>query len=121
MLTIKAEIKKSEQKVDGTFNVKLRFTLDRKVKRISTSLFVSPTDLTRTGDFKKSSLVKEQIDNLVNEYKIKCAKLQIDLHHYTLEQIFQLLKYNSKETSEIEFISFCKNWISKATIKGASN
>ena len=33
MLTIRAEIKKQEQKLDGTYNVKLRFTLDRKVKR----------------------------------------------------------------------------------------
>ena len=34
MLTIKAEIKSGEQKVDGTYNVKLRFTLNRKVKRL---------------------------------------------------------------------------------------
>ena len=51
MLTIKAEIKKDGQKVDGTYNVKLRFTLDRKVKRLSTSLFVKPEELTKTGDF----------------------------------------------------------------------
>lgn len=47
MLTIKAEIKKQEQKLDGTYNVKLRFTLDRKVKRLSTSLFVTNKDLTK--------------------------------------------------------------------------
>ena len=41
MLTIKAEIKRSELKVDGTYNVKIRFTLDRKVKRLSTNLFVT--------------------------------------------------------------------------------
>lgn len=41
MLTIKAEIKKSELKVDGTYNVKIRFTLDRKVKRLSTNLFIT--------------------------------------------------------------------------------
>ena len=35
MLTIRAEIKRNEQKADKTFNVKLRFTLDRSVKRIS--------------------------------------------------------------------------------------
>jgi hypothetical protein len=29
MLTIKAEIKRSELKVDGTYNVKIRFTLDQ--------------------------------------------------------------------------------------------
>lgn len=50
MLTIKAEIKKNEQKADGTYNIKLRFTLNRKVKRLSTSLFIKPTDLTRTGN-----------------------------------------------------------------------
>ena len=47
MLTIRAEIKRNEQKADKTFNVKLRFTLDRSVKRISTSLFVLPKDLTK--------------------------------------------------------------------------
>ena len=32
MLTIKAEIKRQEQKADGTYNIKVRFTLNRKVK-----------------------------------------------------------------------------------------
>lgn len=45
MLTIRAEIKKGERKSDGTYNVKLRFTHQRKVKRLSTSLFVRPQDL----------------------------------------------------------------------------
>ena len=65
MLTIKAEIKRVEQKVDGTFNVKLRFTKDRCVKRMSTSLYVRESDLTSTGTFKKTSPIKQEIDNLV--------------------------------------------------------
>ena len=47
MLTIREEIKKNEQKSDKTYNVKLRFTLNRRYKRISTSLFVTPKDLTK--------------------------------------------------------------------------
>ena len=43
MLTIKAEIQQDKQRSDGTYNVKMRFTLDRKVKRLSTNLFVPPT------------------------------------------------------------------------------
>ena len=77
MLTIKAEIKKNEQKTDGTYNVKLRFTLNRKVKRLSTSLFVKPTDLTRTGNFKKGTLISKEIDKLVNAYQLKCDSMQI--------------------------------------------
>ena len=51
MLTIREEIKKNEQKSDKTYNVKLRFTLNRKYKRISTSLFVTPKDLTNVKLF----------------------------------------------------------------------
>ena len=56
MLTIKAEIKKSELKVDGTYNVKIRFTLDRKVKRLSTNLFITSKDLTKSLKFKEHPL-----------------------------------------------------------------
>ena len=41
MLTINAEIKKNEQRSDKTYNVKLRFTLNRKIKRLSTTIFVT--------------------------------------------------------------------------------
>ena len=36
MLTIKAEVLKDKKRTDGTYNVKVRFTKDKKVKRIST-------------------------------------------------------------------------------------
>ena len=42
MLTINAEIKKDGLRSDGTYNVKLRFTLDRKMRRLATSLFHPP-------------------------------------------------------------------------------
>ena len=35
MLTIKAEIKRQEQKADGTYNVKLRFTLGQSEKLVA--------------------------------------------------------------------------------------
>ena len=61
MLTIKAEIKKQEQKLDGTYNVKLRFTLDRKVKRLSTSLFVTNKDLTKDLKIKQTSSIRQAV------------------------------------------------------------
>ncbi len=44
MLTIKAMVKKDGLRVDRKYNVKLCFTYNRKVKRLSTSLFASPED-----------------------------------------------------------------------------
>ena len=54
MLTIKAEVQQDKQRSDGTYNVKMRFTLDRKVKRLSTNLFVTPQDLTKSFKRKHS-------------------------------------------------------------------
>ena len=44
MLTIKAEVQKDRKRNDGSYNVKIRFTKDRVVKRISTSLFATGVD-----------------------------------------------------------------------------
>ena len=65
MLTIKAEIKRQEQKADGTYNVKARFTLNRKVKRLSTSLFIKPSNLTKTSNFKKGTTFTRRLNNLL--------------------------------------------------------
>jgi len=53
MLTFKVEILKNKQKVDGTYNVKIRMTHNREVKRLSTNIFVRPCDLTKSFKLKK--------------------------------------------------------------------
>ena len=67
MLTIKAEVQRDKQRSDGTYNVKVRFTQDRKVKRLSSSLFVTSKDLTKSFNFKEGTTVKKYSLNLVNE------------------------------------------------------
>ena len=121
MLTIKAEIKKDGQKVDGTYNVKLRFTLDRKVKRLSTSLFVKPGELTKTGNFKKGTKVYNEIEKLLAAYHAKCNAMQIDLHHYSLDDIFNRLKFEEQKKHDVDFIVFARKWIADTTIKGVNN
>lgn len=58
MLTINAEIKKDGLRSDGTYNVKLRFTLDRKMRRLATSLFATSKDLTKELKIKQSSPIR---------------------------------------------------------------
>ena len=121
MLTIKSEIKRQEQKLDGTYNVKLRFTLDRKVKRLSTSLFVYSKDLTKEFKIKPSSPIKQDVEALIRSYYEKCAKLQIELNHYTLDDIMDYLNGEQEKNQIIDFIKFSREWIVSTTIKGAPN
>ena len=82
MLTIKAMVKKDGMRVDRTFNVKLCFTYNRKVKRLSTSLFVSAEDLTKSLTIKDGTEIKRKVDKLVEKYKDKCDNLQVDANNY---------------------------------------
>lgn len=121
MLTIKAEIKRSELKVDGTYNVKIRFTLDRKVKRLSTNLFVTQQDLTKSLKFKEDTSIKREIDRLVLYYREQCLKLQLDQNHYSLDEIIEFLNGEQEKQQTIDFIKFSREWIASATIKGVPN
>ena len=91
MLTINAEIKKDGLRSDGTYNVKLRFTLDRKMRRLSTSLFVTSKDLTKEFKIKQNSPIKQEIDSLIRSYQERCAKLQVELNHYTIDEVMDYL------------------------------
>lgn len=121
MLTINAEIKSDGKRVDGTFNVKLRFTLGRKIRRRATSLFVMPKDLTKDLKIKTSSPIKREVDNLVRSYQAKCAALQIELNHYTIDEVMDFLDGEREKQQIIDFIKFSREWIASTSIKGAPN
>ena len=121
MLTINAEVKRREQKLNGTYNVKLRFTLNRKVKRLSTSLFATSKDLTKELKIKQSSPLKREVDNLIRGYQEKCAKLQIELNHYTLDDVMDYLNGEREKQQTIDFVKFSREWIASTSIKGAPN
>ena len=121
MLTIKAEVQRDKQRSDGTYNVKVRFTQDRKVKRLSSSLFVTSKDLTKSFNFKEGTTIKKEVDKLINTYQEKCAKLQLEVNYYTLDDILAFLKSDREQTQPIDFILFCKEWLETTDIKGKKN
>lgn len=121
MLTIKAEVQRDKQRSDGTYNVKVRFTQDRKVKRLSSSLFVTSKDLTKSFNFKEGTTVKREVDKLIQTYQEKCTKLQLEVNHYTLDDIFSFLKSEREQTQSIDFIQYCKEWLETTGIKGKKN
>ena len=120
MLTFKAEVLKSKKRSDGTYNVKIRMTYNREVKRLSTNIFVKQEDLTKSFKLKNPKFIKEA-DTIVRYYQEVCARLQLDINHYTLDDIIAHLKGEQIKSQEIDFIQFSREWITHATIKGAEN
>lgn len=121
MLTIKAMVKKDGLRVDRTYNVKLTFTYNRKVKRLSTSLFASADDLTKSLTFIDGTPIKRKVEKLVESYREMCDKLQVDANNYTLDEIIELLKADEERKKPVDYIQFCKWWIDTTSIKGKKN
>ncbi len=120
MLTFKAEVLKSQRKVDGTYNVKIRMTYNREVKRLSTNIFVRKEDLTKSFKLKNPKFIQEA-DAIVRYYQEMCAKFPLYTNNYSMDDIVAFLQGERKMTETIDFIQFSKEWIAHATIKGAGN
>ena len=121
MLTIKAEVQKDRKKADGTYNVKIRFTKDRVVKRISTDLFATDVDLTADLRLKEDSMIKQDADRLVLRYRTLFNALHLDSENYDVNKIVNRLLCKDEADKPIDFISFSRKWISETTIKGKDN
>ena len=121
MLTIKAEVLKDKKRMDGTFNVKIRFIKGKKVKRISTDLFATDTDLTTDLNFKEESFIKQEADRLVLHYRMMFNTMHLDSEDYDVNEIVNRLLCREEAEKPIDFIAFSRNWIKEASIKGKEN
>ena len=121
MLTIKAEVTKSKVRNDGTYNVKIRFTKDRVVKRISSNLFATDADLTVDSKLKEESIIKHEAERLVLHYRMLYVSMHLDSENYDVNEIVSRLLCKDEAEKPIDFIAFSKKWISETTIKGKDN
>ena len=117
MLTIRAEVLKDKKRTDGTYNVKVRFTKDKKVKRISTDLFATDADLTSDLKLKEDSMTKQEADRLVLHYRTLVNSLYLDSENYDVSEIVNRLLCKEEAEKPIDFIAFSKKWIATAPIK----
>ena len=121
MLTIKAEVEKGKVRNDGTYNVRIRFTKDRVVKRISTDLFATNEDLTADFKLKEDSIVKQEADRLVLHYRMLYTSMHLDSENYDVNEIVSHLLCKDEAEKPIDFIAFSRKWITETTIKGKDN
>ena len=121
MLTIKAEIQRDKLRQDGSYNVRIRFTKDRKVKRISTSLFATKADLTDRFTIKEDSLIKQEADILILHYRKMFNEMHLETETLDVNEIVERLNNRDKSDKPVDFIRFAKEWIANSTLKGVVN
>ena len=119
MLTIKPEILKKWQRKDGTYNLKIRITKDRKSVRLSTSIFILAKDLDSQLNIKKSCKQQVEIDKLMLNYRERATQYITDHLICSVNDVADFIRGKEKQEETIDFIAFCQKWLNDAEMKRA--
>ena len=68
-VSFKAEIRKGQQKRDGTWNVKIRVTKGRDVTRIATNYFVDKSQLTKSFEIIDDK-TRSVCNDLIRDFRV---------------------------------------------------
>ena len=118
--TFKAVVYAHHRKEDGTYNVKIRVTHNRKRKHLPTSIFVTKEDLTR-GLKIKNAQVNDTLKRTIDSYQKIAATLPIERANVmSIEQVVDyLLNYNKNNgVFELDFIAFARQVIQETQAAG---
>lgn len=121
MATFKATIFKDRQRVDKTWNVFIRFTHERKVRYIATTMYVTKKDMTAGFKIKNQQII-DKCDALIRTYREKIAPLNLELNDIPIDDVVEYIKSGKKDNAGIDFIGFARKWcINHQNLKGVRN
>ena len=118
MATFKAVILKGEHHVksDGTTNLKIRVTHNRKADYISTDLFVIPDKTKRGYSSLNAEFVADRITDYISKYQKAYLRLGDRAKQYSVKELKKAI--TEDENKEIDFISFAENYMAQLQANG---
>lgn len=108
MASFKAMVKSGDKRADGTWRVVIRFTHNRKIRYISTSLYVEKKDLTTSFKLKNMRIV-DKCDDLIREYRKRIEPLNLEICDVDIDSIVEYLQ-KKDNSGALSFTSFFEKW-----------
>lgn len=93
MATFKAEIQ--NKRTDGTYNVRIRVTHNREIRRISTHIFVTDEDLTRSKKIKNEQII-DACNDLIRDCRAACNALGYKIEGMPIDLLAESIKSHLK-------------------------
>lgn len=120
MATFKATIFKNRQRPDKTWNVVIRFTHNRKVRYIPTTMYVTKKDLTTSLKIKNAYII-DRCNDLIKAYRERVNELSLEFNNIDIGVVVNYIK-QKKDNKGISFTNFADRWMKQHTeIKGMKN
>lgn len=117
MATFKAVVLSHQKRRDGTYNVKIRVTHNRKHKYLPTSLYVGKDDITKSRKI-KNYLVLDATEAIIKDFRTKCNTLATALDTYSVERLCEVLKRETQEQWQVNLFEFAEKVVKKKTAAG---
>jgi len=113
MITFKPDI--TFKRADGTYNVRVRIIHNRKALRLSTNIYATDADLTKTGKIKNQKIV-EQINTLINKCRAICNDMDYQtISNMSINDLVDTLKnkLTGGDKFRLDFIAFANGEIAQ--------
>lgn len=104
MATFSVVIKTSDKKKDGTYNVKIRITHNRKSRYKSTPFFIPASDITRTGKI-KNQYILEKVEEEIKTLRRRNNELGFSIESLDVDSVMSLLE---RKNNNIDFVAFAR-------------
>jgi len=106
MATFKAVVLKGNKRNDGTFNINIRVTHNRKSKYLKTNFVVGKDDLTKGCKLKNYFFIDET-EKLIKTYRDICNKNALALPNMDVSQVVDLITQTDKvETFSLDIVEY---------------
>lgn len=112
MPSFKAVVIPGDRRNDGTYNVKIRIVHNRGQRRIATSLYARPSDLTRSLKIKSPEILSK-CDELIVRMRSAISDVNpFDLKEADVDWIVSRIRESMKaESFRLDFFAFADEWI----------
>jgi hypothetical protein len=107
MATFKYEIQ--NKRADGTYNVRIRITNNREVRRLSTNIYITEADLTRSGKIKNQNVI-DKCEDIIRKSREACNELGYGITIISIDRLVEMIKTHleGKKEFRLDFIEYTK-------------
>jgi len=112
MATFKALVLSHQKRKDGTYNVKIRVTHNRRHKYLPTPLYAGKDDLTKSLKI-KNYLILDATEAIIKDYRTKCSAMGVAVAQYDVDQLCAILNEPDEREWKVNFFEYAEKFIAK--------
>lgn len=118
-VTLKAVVLKHNKRSDGTYNVKIRVTLNRRTAYISTEHYIGGRQISPEFEI-RDTFILDEINNDLRRLRIEISRLGAKVNKYTASSLAEYLsaKRTPGTAVGIDFIAFGRRKVAEMERKG---